>query len=76
MDLNGPNANLHYRGMHHQHDEVRLIDYARLCEHLSPRKIILLQLFRTIFHRLVIRFLKFIDIQVQFYSLESTIYTN
>ncbi len=53
MDLNGPNGNAHYRGMHHQHDEVRLIDYARLCEHLSPRKIILLQLFRTIFRRLV-----------------------
>jgi hypothetical protein len=53
MDLNGPNGNAHYRGIHHQHDEVRLIDYACLCEHLSPRKIILLQLFRTIFHRLV-----------------------
>ncbi|CAF4618494.1 unnamed protein product [Rotaria socialis] len=52
MDLNGPNANIHYRGMNHQHDEVRLIDYARLCEHLSSRKIILLQLFRTIFRRL------------------------
>jgi len=53
MDLNGPNGSAHYRGMHHQHDEVRLIDYARLCEHLSPRKIILLQLFRTAFRRLV-----------------------
>jgi hypothetical protein len=47
-------ATAHYREMHHQHDEVRLIDYARLCEHLSPRKIILLQLFRTAFRRLVI----------------------
>jgi hypothetical protein len=53
MDLNGPNGSTHYRGMHQQHDEVRLIDYARLCEHLSPRKIILLQLFRTAFRRLV-----------------------
>ncbi|CAF5085165.1 unnamed protein product, partial [Rotaria magnacalcarata] len=52
MDLNGPNANIHYRGINHQHDEVRLIDYARLCEHLSSRKIILLQLFRAIFRRL------------------------
>ncbi len=47
-------ATAHYRGMHYQHDEVRLIDYTRLCEHLSPRKIILLQLFRTAFRRLVI----------------------
>jgi hypothetical protein len=53
MELNGPNTNAHYRGMHHQQDEVRLIDYARLCEHLSPRKIILLQLFRIAFRRLV-----------------------
>ncbi|CAF0846952.1 unnamed protein product [Adineta ricciae] len=52
MDINGPNGNAHFRAMHHQHDEVRLIDYARLCEHLSPRKIILLQLFRTAFRRL------------------------
>jgi hypothetical protein len=53
MDLNAPNGNTHYRGMHHQHDGVRLIDYARLREHISPRKIILLQLFRTAFRRLV-----------------------
>lgn len=53
MDLNGPAGNAHFRTMHHQHDEVRLIDYARLTEHLSPRKIILLQLFRTVFRRLV-----------------------
>ena len=53
MDLNGPNGNTHYRGTHHQHDEVRLIDYARLCEHLSARKIVLLQLFRTALRRLV-----------------------
>ncbi|CAF1164046.1 unnamed protein product [Adineta steineri] len=52
MDLNGPTGGTHYRTIHHQHDEVRLIDYARLCEHLSSRKIILLQLFRTAFRRL------------------------
>ncbi|CAF3371539.1 unnamed protein product [Rotaria sp. Silwood1] len=52
MDLNVPNGNVHYRGMHHQHDEVRLIDYVRLCEYLSARKIILLQLFRTVLRRL------------------------
>ncbi|CAF0921545.1 unnamed protein product [Rotaria sordida] len=57
MDLNVPNGNVHYRGLHHQHDEVRLIDYARLCEHLSSRKIILLQLFRTILRRLNQRYL-------------------
>lgn len=54
MDLNGPNTTTNFRGTHHQHDEIRLIDYARFCEHLSPRKILLLQLFRTIFRRLVL----------------------
>jgi hypothetical protein len=53
MDVNAPNGNVHYRSIHHQPDEVRLIDYARLSEHLSSRKIILLQLFRTTFRRLV-----------------------
>ncbi|CAF4169745.1 unnamed protein product, partial [Rotaria sordida] len=57
MDLNVPNGNVHYRGLHHQHDEVRLIDYVRLCEHLSSRKIILLQLFHTILRRLKQRYL-------------------
>jgi len=74
MDLNGPNGNAHYRGMHHQHDEARLIDYARLCEHLSPRKIILLQLFRTIFRRLVN--IKHLIKRISIAKLiESTIYT-
>ncbi|CAF1541704.1 unnamed protein product [Rotaria sordida] len=57
MDLNVPNGNVYYRGLHHQHDEVRLIDYVRLCEHLSSRKIILLQLFHTILRRLKQRYL-------------------
>ncbi|CAF5018531.1 unnamed protein product, partial [Rotaria sp. Silwood1] len=57
MDLNGPNGNIHYCRIHYQHDEVRLIDYARLCEHLSSRKIVLLQLFCTILRHLNQRYL-------------------
>ena len=53
MDLNGLNSNVNHRGMHYQHEEPRHIDYARLREHLSSRKIILLQLFRTVLRRLV-----------------------
>ena len=57
MDLSGPTVNVHYRSQQNHHDEVRLIDYARLSEHLSPRKIVLLQLFRVALRRLVIIFL-------------------
>jgi hypothetical protein len=75
MDLNGPATNTHFRPTHHQTDEVRLIDYARLTEHISPRKIVLLQLFRTAFRRLVRRLSVDERVESLAFSLESTLYT-